>query len=114
MEITKVYFQNVDSVKAIYVVANVKQKIILDHVYFKGKQARLEQVNDSLFIGHFFKDSLKKKDVIMTNEPYGEYGNTLPHLPEKSPFDLKENECIIAFKVGDEVHFLKYSNVEKR
>lgn len=85
--------------------------IILDSVYFKGKQAKLESVNDTLFVGRFETDKNKPLDIVMSNEPFAEYGNEAPKLPKKLPFELKDNECVVSYKAGKKTKFFKISNI---
>lgn len=85
--------------------------IILDSVYFKGQQAKLEASKKPLFIGRFKAATNQKKDIIMSSDPYAEYGNEVPELPEKVPFKLEENECVISYKQGNTLKYFKISNI---
>ncbi|ULC59782.1 hypothetical protein MBM09_02110 [Flaviramulus sp. BrNp1-15] len=93
--------------------ANIN-KVVLDSVYFKNKKTKLEYVNDSLLVGRFKTEMNQKEDIIMSNEPYAEYGNKAPQLPEKIPFELKEDECVISYKEGENTKYYKLSNVFKK
>lgn len=88
--------------------------IILDSVYFKGKQAKLELRNNNVFIGRFKTTVNEKQDIIMSNEPYAEYGNKLPQAPQKTPFNLEEDECIVSYSDNDKVKYFKIENIIKR
>lgn len=82
-----------------------KNNYTLKKVYFRGMIGKIQYKNDMYF------SNLKppKKDIIMTNETNGEYGNTLPNTTEVSPFTLKENSCIISY-IEDNV--TKYTKVD--
>lgn len=47
----------------------------------------------------------------MSNEPYAEYGNKVPKLPEKPSFKLKENECVVSYKEEDKIKYFKIKNM---
>ena len=122
LEIGKVYYQHwVAGVKGggsgdnlfIPIVAN-KNNIILDSVYFKGKQVKLELKNSSLYVGRFASKANQKQDIILSNEPYAEYGNPIPEIPKKIPFELKESECIVTYLEGNKTRYYKISNITKK
>lgn len=90
-----------------------KENIQLDSVYFRGKASKFEVKpnNPSLFIGRFSLKSNQKKDIIMSNKPKAEYGNELPELKTKIPFELKDNECVVSYKEGDKTKYFKIENL---
>ena len=92
------------------------KNIQLDSVYFKGKASKLEfkPNNPSLFIGRFSTKGNQRKDVIMSNKPYAEYGNEVPKEMTKIPFELKENECVVSYKEGDKTKYFKIENIVKK
>ncbi len=94
-------------------IANPKN-IVLDSVYFMGKQVKLEHKNDSLFIGRFKKETNSSQDIIMSNTPYAEYGNKVPKIHKKNPFSLKDNECIISYTIKSKIMYFKVDNVIKK
>tara|TARA_R110002050_G_scaffold293182_1_gene449378 strand:+ start:50332 stop:50820 length:489 start_codon:yes stop_codon:yes gene_type:complete len=88
--------------------------IELDSVYFRGKQTKLASRNDTLFIGRFKTDINKKYDIIMSSDRLSEYGNKLPELPKKMPFDLKDTECVVSYKLANKVKYLKIETISKK
>lgn len=88
----------------------------LDSVYFRGKVAKLELKNQNgiIYIGRFISDFNKKKDMIMSNEPHAEFGNEMPKIQQKIPFELKDNECVISYKEGKKTKYFKVSNVVEK
>ncbi len=121
MQFGNVYYQHwVSGVKGggsgynIYIpIKSNPTKTVLDSVYFKGKKAKLEQ-QDNLFIGRFKSDINSKEDIILSNKPFAEYGNKAPKLPEKTPFELNETECIVSFTENGEVKYFKINEVYKK
>ncbi len=89
------------------------QNILLDSVYFQGKQTKLEY-NNNMFIGVFKTVPIKKQDIIMSNEPYAEYGNEVPELPEQSSIRLEDNECIVSYKDDDIMKYFKIEDVTQK
>jgi len=86
----------------------------LDSVYFQGKGTKLEFKNDSLAIGRFTADLNKKKDLIMSNEPYAEYGNQVDQLSLKKWPTLKNNQCVISYKAGSKIRYFMIDNIAKK
>lgn len=85
----------------------------LDSVYFRGKSVKLEVKKDVgiLYIGRFKSTFNQKQDIILTDEPYGEYGNIVPEIPKKIPFDLKPSECVISYRVNELTQYFKIESI---
>ncbi len=92
-----------NAVDSIYVpmTSNPKQ-IILDSIYFKGKRAKLIKLESNVYVGRF-----PKQDMVMSNKPLAEHENTLPEVPIKLPFDLKDDECVISYSNNSKIYYLK-------
>ncbi len=93
---------------------SISEEFILDSVYFRGKVAKLEvKPNDkTLYIGRFKTGfNTMKPDIIMSSDSKEEYGNQLPKIEEKIPFDLKDNECIVSYKKSDKTKYYKIENI---
>jgi len=90
--------------------------IELDSVYFRGKAVKLElkNQNEIIYIGRFISDFNTKKDLIMSNEPNAEFGNEMPKMAQKIPFELKDNECVISYKDGITTKYFKVDNVVEK
>ncbi|MFI1744789.1 hypothetical protein [Thalassobellus sediminis] len=88
--------------------------IMLDSVFFKGKEAKLEYRNNSIFIGRFKTSVNQKEDIIMSSDRFAEYGNKVPNLPKKSPFQLKEDECVVSYKLNNKTHYFKIDKIIKK
>jgi len=94
-------------------IPTVDSSVKLDSVYFRGKVVKLEVKNQNgiIYIGSFISDFNKKKDIVMSSEPNAEYGNEMPKITQKIPFELKENECVISYKEGKTTKYFKIDNV---
>ena len=88
--------------------------VVPDSVYFRGKGVKLEFKDDSIFIGRFIKETTQKSDIIMSNEPFAEYGNQVPKIRKKMPFELSEEECIISYYIKNKTVYFKIDNVIKK
>jgi len=114
--ISEVYFQSwgdsingTDSGIEIYVpIKSNPSNIVLDSIYFKGKWAKLEPNNYSLFVGRFKTVFNSKKDIVMSNKPYAEYGNQIPDFSKEPSFELKDDECILSYKMNSITKYFKY------
>ncbi|NNK82903.1 MAG: hypothetical protein HKO92_07255 [Flavobacteriaceae bacterium] len=98
----------------------VKEKwqsnISLDSVYFRGRVTKLEQKSGDylIFVGRFLSDTNSKNDVIMSKEPYAEYGNKLPKKVTKIPFDLENSECVVSYKEGKATKYFKIKQITQK
>ncbi len=88
--------------------------IILDSVFFKGKQVKLEHSNNSISIGRFKTSVNQKQDIIMSSNRLAEYGNKVPELTKKSPFNLNEDECVVSYKFKNKVRYFKIDKILKK
>jgi len=88
--------------------------VVLDSACFMEKIVKLEFKNDSTFIGRFKKETNQKRDIIMSNEPYAEYGNQVPKIRKKTFFDLNTDECIISYNIKNKIGYFKIDNVVKK
>lgn len=93
-----------------------EKNIVMDSVYFRGRSAKLEMKpqNKTLFIGRFATNFNRPKDIIMSKDGKAEYGNTLPNTPEKMPFELENNECVVSYVDGDKKKYFKISDVVEK
>lgn len=92
--------------------SNLKE-VVLDSVHFKKRQVKLDYINDTLVVGRIQTVLNNPKDIIMSNEPYAEYGNKLPRVKNKSPFPLEANECIVSYIHNNQIKYFKISNITK-
>ena len=114
-EIGQVYYQEDQLGVNLYIpIKSNPNNIKLDSVHFKGQQTKLESKNDTLFIANFNSIFSQKRNIIMSNEPYAEYGNQVPKLPARSPLKLKDTECVITYKKDATLKYFKISNINKR
>ncbi|WP_298237159.1 hypothetical protein [uncultured Algibacter sp.] len=88
--------------------------VVLDSVYFQGKQVKLEQKNKSLFVGRFKKITNQKNDIVMSSNRLAEVNNPIPEIPKKIPFELREDECVVSFKDGKKIKYYKISGILKK
>ena len=89
--------------------------IVLDSIYFLGKRAKLtSQKEAGLYIARFPSKINKKRDIIMSNEPFEEYGENIIDIPEKIPFELKENECVVTYNENQTIKYYKIDEVLKK
>ena len=89
----------------------------LDSVYFRGKKAKLtiQSDNNKVFVGRIKTDlNNEKQDIIMSGDSKKEYGNKLPELPEKIPFELEDNQCVVSYQEDDITKYFKIENVVEK
>ncbi|WP_226542173.1 hypothetical protein [Neotamlana laminarinivorans] len=88
--------------------------VVFDSLYFKNKQVKVEESKNALIIGRFKSDANNKNDIIMSNEPYAEYGNKLPVNKIKIPFELKDDECILSYTQNGVIKYFKIEGIIKK
>ncbi|REH56283.1 hypothetical protein C7448_101321 [Tenacibaculum gallaicum] len=95
-----------------------EESVDFQKVYFQNRvtKAVVEQHNDKKFIAARYKTSLgdDRKDIILHADPKKEFGNT-PNAPtEEFPFNLKENEAMVSYVIGEKIHYVKVENIVKK
>ena len=95
---------------------SAKVVVVPDSVYFRGRRAKLElhRENSLLYVGRFTLPSKTEEDFVMSSDPREEYGNPIPRIKEKNPFDLKQDEAVISYTEDGERKYTKLSGVEKQ
>ena len=95
---------------------SIPQNVTLDSIYFRGKGTKFEvkEGNKTLLIARFRSVANQKQDIIMSNEPQAEYGNQVPKIPQKIPFRLKDDECVISYTEGKTTKYFKIDKLIKR
>ena len=85
----------------------------LDSVYFRGKAAKLNIIEDKtiVYVGRFETKFNQPKDIVMSSNPLDEYNNPLLNQNEKIPFTLKDSECVVSYKVGQTTKYFKIENI---
>lgn len=85
----------------------------LDSVYFRGHSTKLEliQGENPLYVGRFQLKSNQKSDIVMSSDPNEEYGNEAPKIATKFPFELKDTECVVSYKLGNDTKYFKIENI---
>ncbi|CAM1369521.1 conserved exported hypothetical protein [Tenacibaculum sediminilitoris] len=91
-----------------------KESVNFKNVYFQSRitKAVVEQHGDKQYIAARYKTSSSKaqKDLVLHANSKEEYGNT---SKENFPFELKENEAVISYSIGEKIHYVKVENIKK-
>lgn len=88
-------------------------KILLDTVYFRNNSTilKLDKSNSNLtYIGSIVLPG-KNKNFILNLDSKKEYGNQVPDISRKIPFELKENEAIVSYLLHNKRTYFKISHV---
>ena len=92
-----------------------KSNITFESLYFLNKIIKVETKEEkgrTLLIANHTNTSTNKRDVILSSDSKKEMKNQLPDTKE-FPFELKENEAIISYKVKDKLKYFKITNLKK-
>lgn len=104
-------------VKGIQLVIVLKENstIAFDSLFFQERATKVE-INmvgkKMLLIGHFNSSNRRKNDLVLDIEATKEIKNSVPEI-KKFPFELKEDEAIISYKLGGKTNYFKIKNIEK-
>jgi hypothetical protein len=90
--------------------------IAFDSIYFLKKVSKLQsnEYKGSKTISGRFDTSVSShhKNITLHSDPKKEFNNQLPTL-KKFPFELKENEAVVSYKVKETLKYFKVKNIKK-
>ncbi|WP_452232847.1 hypothetical protein [Lacinutrix sp. MEBiC02595] len=89
-----------------------KNNIVLDTVYFRGRESKLEAINSG-YVANFRTLANQKEDIIMSTNKSAEYGNEIPNQAT-FPFQLKDNECVISYIEDNITKYFKIENLVEK
>jgi len=88
-------------------------EILLDTVYFRNNSAKLKldkSISNPVYVGSFVLPNTNK-NFNLDIDPKKEFGNQVPNISQKIPFDLKETEAIISYLLKNKRTYFKISNI---
>lgn len=59
------------------------------------------------------KTEIIKDDIIMHHDPAKEFGNQVPKLKKKIPFELEDTEAVLVYRVNGEDFYYKITGVKQ-
>lgn len=88
----------------------------MDSIYFRGMVTNLEKKSGEgpMLVGHFKTDQNTQKDIILSSDPREEAKNELPPMKVKVPFEVKDNECIVSYKVDGKTKYFVIRNLKEK
>ena len=94
-----------------------KSSIAFDSLFFLNKATKVEirEEKGNTFLTAHFSTSKKRnqnRDVILHSDSKMEINNKVP-VNDNFPFELKENEAIISYKIDEKTKYYKIENVEQ-
>lgn len=106
-----------DSGIAFFLPIEGNKNVILDSVYFRGRiEALHEEPETKGLYAAYFKIPSKEglpDDFVMHSDPKKEFGNKPPVILKDFPFELKSDEAVIRYTVGDKVRYFKTNVIKK-
>ena len=95
---------------------NISNKVSFDSIYFNGESVRVS-VNSldgkTTISGRLSTNSYKDRPLIIDSDPKKEFGNEIPKTPQKLPFELAKNECVISYTIKDKKYYYKFEKLSK-
>ena len=93
----------------ITVISN-RNNIQLDSVHFQGMRAKINIGKMGYYAG-FIRPENQKDTSTMSDETYGEYGNSAPKVSLVSHFEIENDECVISYLKKDQITYFKLENL---
>lgn len=106
-----------NSVLNLMIEISTPETVDFKNVYFQNRitPAVIEEKVGKQYIAARYKISSdqERKDLVLSSDAKTEFGNTAHETKEKFPFELKENEAVVTYKIGEKIHYYKIENVKK-
>ena len=88
--------------------------ISFSKLYFQNHEYGIvPQFNSEGFLIEGTFSKFKEKDVIMHRDPAAEYGNQVPQIEKKIPFDLEDDEAVLLYSVNGLEGYHKISGIKQ-
>ncbi|UAM97648.1 hypothetical protein K8354_15285 [Polaribacter litorisediminis] len=99
--------------KSLKITYTSNKMIQFDSVFFDKRSTDLQvkHTNESKLVLGYFK-SKEKQDLILDENPVKEFQNAVPILKEM-PFQLKDNEAVISYRIKGKKKYFKIIGIEK-
>ncbi len=85
-----------------------------DSLYFQNRATYIDikpTDKETLWVANFRK--VVRRDINLTENPRGEYGNPVPEMMN-FPFDLNKDEAILRYTKGDKVFYYKIMGIPQK
>jgi len=83
-------------------------------LYFQNHEYGIvPQFNSEGFLIEGTFSKFKEKDVIMHRDPAAEFGNQIPQIEKKIPFDLEDDEAVLLYSVNGLEGYHKISGIKQ-
>ena len=80
--------------------------IEVDSMYFRSRKVKVE-IKGSSYIGRFNSRLNQRQDKVLHSDSKKEFGNQVPEVEMKIPFELENNEAVISYKEKGKLKFYK-------
>lgn len=93
-----------------------EKKVDFQEVYFNNQKAKSfveKGKKGDLLVAQFPTNNIGESNLELHKNPKEEFGNKPPVQKEEIPFQLKENEAVIAYKIEGKINYFKIKNIQK-
>ena len=87
-------------------------EVKLDTVYFRNNSGKLKldkDISKTEYIGSLVMPN-KDNDLQLNIDSKKEFGNQVPDISQKIPFQLKANEAVVSYFFNNKINYFKISN----
>ena len=99
----------------LFIPVAANSEIKMDTVYFRGRKGvlEIEPSNPDLYVARF-ENPGATKDFVMHKDPKKEFGNEVPKMIEKIPFELAKGEAVVHYTRKGKEKFFRIKNIQKK
>ncbi|MCK4562815.1 MAG: hypothetical protein KAT78_07910 [Flavobacteriaceae bacterium] len=83
-------------------------------IFFQNHEYKIiPEFNTEKFILVGSNTEIRKNDLNMHRDAVEEYGNEVPKLEKKFPFDLEKNEAVLVYRINGEDFYYKITDIKQ-
>jgi len=92
-----------------------KTDVVLDSVYFRNNSSnfKLDKSTSPLTYVATIVLPNTQKNYRLEGDSKKEYGNSVPDISQKIPFQLNANEAVVSFSIKNKKKYYKISNIKE-
>ena len=100
----------------ITLISELPKDVRMDSIFFKGKGTKIIMLKDNnhMYVGRFKAEYIQKTDYIMKETSAKEYGNEVPPLSKKIPYELKDSEAVLSYISNEKTKYFKIENITEK
>ena len=98
----------------VQVFVNLTEDVQPDSLFFQNRVTQIDlkpSTEGKLWVANFKK--VVRKDINLTDNPRGEYGNPVPEMID-FPFELEKDEAVLKYTLENKVYYYKITGIAQK